>query len=93
MFKTLSTNKKKQLSLALRIRQYNIGDHIITEGDEGQEFFIVKKGSIDIIKQNVKIRTLSEHAYFGERSVLSNETRSASAVATEDGTECWTMNK
>jgi len=50
LFKTLSSNKFKQLAMALRVRQYNTGDYIITEGETGSDFYIVKDGSINIFK-------------------------------------------
>ena len=33
-------------------------------------FFIIKKGNVDIIKDNNKIRSITKHDYFGERSLL-----------------------
>jgi len=52
----------------------------------------LKDGAVDIIKgTNEHIRTLSKLQCFGERAVILEETRSASAVATAPNTQCWVM--
>jgi CRP-like cAMP-binding protein len=38
------------------------------------------------------LRTIEQYDYLGERGLLMNEVRSASGVAMEDNTQCWTIS-
>lgn len=60
------------------------GDVIIFEGDEGREIYIVREGTLDVIKNGVKIGELSEGDTFGEMAIIDNQTRSATVRATTD---------
>lgn len=44
-----------------------------------------------MFRDGTKIRTISRHDYFGERSVLFNNFRSATAVARDD-VVCWELS-
>ena len=68
---------------ALQIRKYAEGDRIFNQGEDSSEFYIIKEGAVDIVKgENEHVRSLSKLMCFGERAVLFDEPRSASAVAT-----------
>lgn len=65
---------------------------IIIEQTPGDSFLIIKSGTVDILKKGQKIRSISSGSYFGERSILSNELRTASAVA-NGSVYCWYLDK
>ena len=70
-------------------KQYQKGEVIFREGDEGTSFFQIETGKVDIIanygKENEIILTgLAEGDIFGELAVLEGTRRSAAAVAAED---------
>ncbi|MEN6393376.1 MAG: cyclic nucleotide-binding domain-containing protein [Anaerolineaceae bacterium] len=65
----------------------NRGERIFSEGDEGDEFYLISSGRVLITKadrhrQRV-LAILSEGDYFGEEALLYDRPRSASAVALE----------
>ncbi|RLL51362.1 glucose-6-phosphate dehydrogenase [Mariprofundus sp. EBB-1] len=61
---------------------FNAGDDIVTYGSEGNEFFIIETGSVDIIKANGKlISTLEKGQVFGELSLLMSQARQATVRA------------
>jgi len=94
LFKTLSASKLKAMAGALKVREFDEREKIITEGERSSDFYIVKEGTVDIVKGENEhiIRTLSKLMCFGERAVLLDEKRSASAVATSPNTQCWVMS-
>jgi cGMP-dependent protein kinase len=87
------SNKRMARSLShLRIMEYCDSEEIVTQGTEATEFYIVKKGSVEIYKDNVYMRTIRKYDFFGERSIIKQEIRSATAKAVGD-VICWVLNK
>jgi CRP/FNR family cyclic AMP-dependent transcriptional regulator len=78
-------------------RDFPAGSEIIQEGEPGDSMFIMVSGEVEITKQltlvldedtpkeRVMIRLKAENGvYFGEMSLLENETRSATVTASTD---------
>lgn len=67
---------------------YQKGDVIIKEGDPGNEMFIIKTGSVEVVKgggdKKVILTTLKRGDFFGEMSVLEDLFRSATVIAREE---------
>ena len=81
VFKNLSKTKMEILTSKIRVENFSDGQKIITEGETGDKFYIVKSGKVDITVNNKYIRTLNEKEYFGERALFFNEARSATIVS------------
>lgn len=77
----------------MREVQYQSGHQIFQKDDVGESFFIVKSGIIDIYIDEVNVvRTITSGNFFGERALLMNDLRSATAKAREPST-CWVLLK
>ena len=81
LFKSLSKEKLTKLVEFIQIEKYKNKDIIIREGTIGNKFYIVKSGNVEIYSKDKYLRTLNETEYFGERSLLTNEMRSATVIA------------
>ena len=81
MFRSFSQLKLSKISQKIKIKNFNKGEKIITQGEVGDKFFIVKNGKIDIIIDDKYIRTISTNDFLGERALLIQELRSATAIA------------
>ena len=57
---------------------------IITQGDDGDTFYVLASGEVGIRVNSVNVAHLDHNAAFGEMSLLKNEKRSATVVATVD---------
>lgn len=66
------------------VRSYKAGDVIFKEGDEGEEFFIIKSGTVSIRLGNRTLQTIGEGEVFGEMALIDSEPRSATVVAETD---------
>ena len=81
LFKAFSPSKLYKLIDLIHIEKYENGEKIITEGINGDKFYIVKTGQVEVFQRNIYLRTLNSMEYFGERALLMNEVRSASVIA------------
>ena len=71
---------------------FNKGDAIVRQGEMGNSFFRIEKGSAEVtIKtengEEKKLSGLSAGQFFGEMAVVEAYPRSATVTAAEDGTE------
>ena len=88
-------NDKRILKLvydSMTIKSYKKGDTIIKEGEYGDEFFILYQGNVQIQRNTpagdvIALAKLSSdmNIFFGETSLISSDTRSATVLAS---TEC-----
>jgi SulP family sulfate permease len=83
---------------ALSRRTYAAGETLVSEGEEGDEVFVLAKGSASVHlrlpgRERVeRIVTFSPGTAFGEFALLDRETRSASVVADEAVT-CYLLGR
>ena len=92
LFRGLSLEKLKIIVKSLQIEEFNQGKVIFEQNSPGEAFYIVKNGKVDIVKDGTFIRSITKFDYFGERSLLFNEMRSASVIASES-VQCWVLTK
>ena len=84
LFKNLSKVKFDLLSKKIKTEKILDKHNVITQGEEGTRFYIVKKGFVDILVNKKYIRTMNENEYLGERALFFKEPRSATARAHGD---------
>jgi len=65
---------------------------IFKQNDDGHYFFIVHKGEVEIIVDNVPVRIMGPYEAFGDFALLYNAPRSASARCVTD-TFMWTIER
>lgn len=81
LFRALPTRKIESLAKALYLQRYNNKEIIFYENANGDAFYLVKEGQVNIVKDNNVLRTISKSDYFGERSIILNEKRTATAIS------------
>jgi CRP/FNR family transcriptional regulator, cyclic AMP receptor protein len=62
-------------------RNFSRGKTIFKEGDQGDEFFIVVRGQVEIRSGNRLLETVGEDGIFGEMALIDDSPRSATVVA------------
>ena len=73
--------------------QYFGPDHVIfEEGGPGDIMYIIKRGSVQVIRDQAIIAELSDNDFFGEMALVSDETRNAT-IKTVTEIELLTLNK
>jgi cAMP-dependent protein kinase regulator len=56
------------------------GKVLTTEGESGEEFFVILDGTVEITRDGERIRELGEGEFLGELALLGNVPRSATAT-------------
>ena len=82
--------ERTQLVDGIEEKKFQRGDHIITEGELGDEFYFIVEGTAIATKilgnnqEPVKVKDYAAGQYFGERALLTNEKRAANIVVTSE---------
>jgi CRP-like cAMP-binding protein len=64
-------------------RTYPVGSVVVREGDEGQAFYLLLEGKVEVRRKSRRLATLGPGQFFGEMALFANQPRSADVVAVE----------
>ena len=92
----LSEAKLMKFAGVMKVQAFTDGTYIIREGEEGHRFYIIAEGEArcTVTKDGVEqeVATLYPQQYFGERALVSKESRVANVIAV--GTvECLVLDR
>jgi CRP-like cAMP-binding protein len=79
----LPTATLETLALRLRERRYAAGEVIVTQGDRGDEFFVIADGNVAVDVDGTPRPPLGPGDFFGEIALLHDVPRTASITAVE----------
>ena len=71
---------------AVPTRYFARGETIFREGEQGDEFFVVVRGQVEIKSGNRWFETVGQNGIFGEMALIDDSPRSATVVALTDVT-------
>ncbi|HEY5089056.1 MAG TPA: mechanosensitive ion channel family protein, partial [Polyangia bacterium] len=96
VFRALDAEKIDRLARRLRMVLFGPGEVILRQGDPGDSLYVVRGGSvavqIGVLGASKEIATLSDGQFFGEMSLMTGESRTATVVAKTD-VECYIVDK
>jgi hypothetical protein len=92
MFEKLSAREKQKMSQHFIVEKHLKGAAIITEGDKGDKFYIMKEGEAAVSVEGKKVGELKNGTYFGEMALLDDDVRKATVTATAD-CECFVLDR
>lgn len=73
-------------------RKVPIGSNIITQGEEGDNFYVVDSGSFDVLVHGRKVVEVHDGGSFGELALMYNTPRAATVTATTDSV-LWAVDR
>ena len=82
MFRSFSEETLAALSSRVTTQSFQKGEALFEEGDEGETFYIVDTGEVEIRKESKTLTVLRDGQMFGEMALFEREKRSAAAIAT-----------
>ena len=86
LFKETPINKLIDIVKLMKKTSFKKDQVIFKEGELGNLLYMVKRGTVNIIKLNKKIREYGQGVCFGEVALLYNEPRTATAISGCDST-------
>ncbi|XP_029103287.1 cAMP-dependent protein kinase type II-beta regulatory subunit-like [Scleropages formosus] len=96
LFKNLDPEQMSQVLDAMFEKFVEAGEHIIDQGDDGDNFYVIESGTFDIL---VKINgverspgSYDNRGCFGELALMYNTPRAATIVATSAGA-LWCLDR
>jgi small-conductance mechanosensitive channel/CRP-like cAMP-binding protein len=86
IFATLTGEQREQLAAASRALLFEAGQDIVREGEAGTSMFVLKRGEAAVTLAHTvgEVARHREGGYFGEMSLLTGDTRSATVTAATD---------
>jgi cAMP-dependent protein kinase regulator len=86
LFGDFSREELLEVVRGLELRSYDAGAILVSEGEPGESLFILTHGTVRAFVKtptgrNVEVRRMEEGEFFGEVSLLSGGTRSATVTA------------
>jgi serine/threonine protein phosphatase PrpC/CRP-like cAMP-binding protein len=84
LFQHMSYKELLALLGIARGRQFEKGQNIIKEGEQGDELFVLFRGRVDVSKAGLRIAQLKAGGHFGEMGLVDQAPRSATVLAVED---------
>jgi CRP-like cAMP-binding protein len=96
VFRALDAGKIDRLSRRMRMIIYGPGEVVLRQGDPGDSLYVVRSGSVAVQVgtdgARKEVATLTTGQFFGEMSLMTGESRSATVVAKTD-CECYIVDK
>jgi putative ABC transport system ATP-binding protein len=95
-FSELTPSALTDVAGRMRTESFPANSTIIREGEEGNRFYLIKTGRVDVLRQVdgqiMKLDSIGPGNFFGEAALITGKPRNATIVATE-GVELYTLNK
>lgn len=96
LFKNLDQEQLSQVLDAMFEKIVKVDEHIIEQGDDGDNFYVIERGTYDILvtkdNQTRSVGQYDNHGSFGELALMYNTPRAATIVATSEGS-LWGLDR
>jgi len=86
--------ERKRIAETLEEIHFKTQHEIVKQGDLGDTFYIVRKGTAVVTKDDKEVLRIGAGDFFGERALIKNDVRAATVTVTsEDGMECLMLDR
>jgi putative ABC transport system ATP-binding protein len=88
-FESLGAAELSRVAEKMERRPFAPGDVLIRQGEQGEHFFLMRRGEVEVRvaspEGETRVATLGLGQYFGERALITGEVRNATIVARDAG--------
>jgi len=93
LFKHLDADEQKAIFDAMFSVEKRKGDVIIEQGEEGDNFYVIDKGEVDVFVNNEYVLSIGESGSFGELALIYGTPRAATVIAKSDVMKLWAIDR
>ncbi|KWT75608.1 mechanosensitive ion channel protein MscS [Candidatus Magnetominusculus xianensis] len=83
-FSVFTEDVQREIASLLAQKHYGRGESIFEEGDEGDSFYVIRRGRVSVTVAGNEVAVLKRGDFFGEISLFTGGIRTASVTAKED---------
>jgi Cyclic nucleotide-binding domain/EamA-like transporter family len=80
-FRNMDGETLARIAASAEIRNADAGAVLTVEGEQGDEFFVIDAGEVEVTVRGARVRVLGHGDFFGEIAILFGGLRTATAVA------------
>ena len=92
LFESLTSEQKNSITSVLSSQKFSPGQAIVSEGDPGSSYYIIKKGTVSVLKGKKELRQMTKGDAFGEQALYYNSLRTCSVKALDE-TICLALGR
>ena len=92
LFSHLDDGEKADIFDAMFPVVHKAGESIINQGDEGDNFYVIDEGEVDVYVNNQLVTSISESGAFGELALIYGTPRAATVKAKSD-VKLWAIDR
>jgi cAMP-dependent protein kinase regulator len=92
LFAHLDQNEKSDIFDAMFAVENKAGETIIQQGDEGDNFYIIDSGAVDVYINDVLVKSIVDVGSFGELALIYGQPRAATVKAKTD-VKLWAIDR
>ncbi|KRX08335.1 Protein kinase-like domain [Pseudocohnilembus persalinus] len=92
-FQNLTRQQKDNIASVLIEQKFNKNQDIINEDDIASSFYIIKSGTVSVMKDGKELKTLSKGSSFGESALLTGEQFRTMTIKAKEETFCLALGR
>lgn len=97
LFEHLDEVQIRNVQDAMFLVEKDEGDVIIKQGDDGDNFYVIESGYIDVFIESKEgsqlVASYSKGDSFGELAIMYNASRAATCVVTKESVKLWALDR
>ena len=92
LFEGITGEQKEELFACMFEKTVEVGVNVITQGEEGDNFYVLDDGECDIFVGGKKVGSIANGGSFGELALMYSAPRAAT-ITTTAATSLWAMDR
>ncbi|VDN24779.1 unnamed protein product [Gongylonema pulchrum] len=93
LFSHLEGDEQKAIFDAMFPVEKKKGETIIEQGEEGDNFYVIDSGEVDVFVNGEYAVSIKEGGSFGELALIYGTPRAATVIAKSDVVKCWAIDR
>jgi cAMP-dependent protein kinase regulator len=93
LFSHLEADEQKAIFDAMFPVEKTKGEKIIEQGEEGDNFYVIDSGEVDVYVDNEHVLSIQEGGSFGELALIYGTPRAATVVCKSDTVKLWAIDR